>query len=221
MAKWYLMRNGKESGPGTEEQLRAAFKKRAISLDAEVRREDETQWIRLRDAGILDPADSNPFLADEPQTDPSPGLSGAATEKPLIHKDMFQEKPKYGGKSKRRYPTFAERFIALFIDSVILFFASMIVMRLPWIGLIAQIVLGFAYLVYLQHEWGYTIGRKIMGMHLETMDGKKPDLNMFVIRYFVAVLSAIMLGIGYFLALSDPKMRTVHDRIAGTLAVKD
>ena len=217
MAKWYLKRNGKESGPGTEDQLRAAFKKRTITLDAEVRREDETQWIRLRDAAILDPADSNPFIDDRSQSDPP----AAGTEKPLIHKEMFQEKPRYGGKGTRRYPTFSERFIALLIDWIILFFSGLIFLSVPWIGSVVQFVIGVAYLTYLQHDWGYTLGRKIMGMHVETLDGKKPGLDVFVIRFFGEMLSGFLFGAGFFVAAFDPKLRTLHDRIAGTVVVKD
>lgn len=215
--QWYLRRNGKESGPGTEEQLRAAFKKRAISLDTELRREDKTEWIKLRDAGILSPEDSNPFISD-----PLPASETAAgAKKPLIYRAMFDEKPVYGEKLRRHFPNFAERFIAIAIDGAILFFASLIGVFLPVIGLLVQLVIGFFYFVYFQHQWGYTIGRKVMRMHLETLDGKKPARSVFLIRYFAGMLSGILFGTGFFMALFDPKMRTLHDHIAGTVVVRD
>ncbi len=40
MANWYLKRGDGESGPGTEDQIRAAFKKKTLHLDSHVRRDD-------------------------------------------------------------------------------------------------------------------------------------------------------------------------------------
>ncbi len=49
----------------------------------------------------------------------------------------------------------------------------------------------------------------------------RPDMKTFLVRYFGAIVSGLMLGLGYFMALSDPKFQTLHDRIAGTIVVKD
>lgn len=211
MANWFLKRGDKESGPGTDDQLRSAFKKGSINADSLVRREDQAQWIKFRDSGILPPDAFNPF-------ETSHG-SNQSSSQPVLNAGMFQEKPTYG---KSKTPaTFAERFVAILIDWVILMFAMAVLSILPFIGHVAGLIVGLAYFIFLQHEWGYTIGRKVMKMHIETPDGRKPDLTVFVIRYFASILSGLILLIGYFLALTDAQVRTLHDKIAGTVVVKD
>jgi uncharacterized RDD family membrane protein YckC len=78
-----------------------------------------------------------------------------------------------------------------------------------------------AYFVYWQHEWGYTIGRKVMKIHVEMADRSRPDMKAFLVRYLGSVVSGLILGLGYFIAFSDPKFQTLHDRLAGTIVVKD
>jgi uncharacterized RDD family membrane protein YckC len=218
-ANWYLKRGDGEVGPGSDEQIRAAFKKNALNLDSLVRQENSQDWVTLKDSGILPPDDANPFLAGTNQQSKSENSTPGA--KPLIHKDMFQEKPRYGRKSAPQYATFIERFAAIMIDCFIVMIASVVTLRLGILGQILNIALGFAYLVVLQSEWGYTIGRKVMGIHVEMANRGRPDLQVFVIRYFSSMVSAMILGIGYFMAVTDPQMRTLHDRVAGTIVVKD
>ena len=219
MANWYLKRAGGEVGPGSDEQIRAAFKKNALNLDSLVRQENSQDWVTLKDSGILPQDDANPFLAGA-NNQPKPEV-GAPNAKPLIHKDMFQEKPRYGRKSAPRYATFVERFAAIMVDCFIVMIASVVTLRFGVIGYVLNLALGFAYFAVLQSEWGYTIGRKVMGIHVEMANRGRPDLQVFVIRYFSSMVSATILAIGYFMAVTDPQMRTLHDRVAGTIVVKD
>ena len=247
MSRWFLKRGESEVGPGTEDQLRAAFKKGSLSLDSLVKKEGHTEWVPLKDSGILSPEDSNPFVAggarvgdigaaDRPQT------PVAGDVKPLIRASMFKEKPRYSRRSAPVYATFADRFVAIMIDGVLLYAVSFIVLQIfggllgplyssnsllmfsaGWIALtyLVQLMIYGAYFVFLQHEWGYTIGRKIMGIHVEMLDRRRPELKDFLVRYVSSLLSGFILLLGYLLALSDPKMQTLHDRMAGTIVVKD
>lgn len=248
MSRWYLKRGDSEVGPGSEDQLRAAFKKGSLSKDSLVKREGQTEWVPLKDSGILPPEDTNPFDADagrwrQPPTPGEMSQPAPGEVKPLIRGSMFKEKPRYSRRSTPVYATFADRFVAIFIDGVLLtvamylflsifggifgslLFSSGNIMMLSgvWITLsyLIQLVVGASYFVFLQHEWGYTIGRKIMGIHIEMPDRSRPDLKTFLIRYVSSLLSGFILGLGYLLALTDPRMRTLHDRLANTVVVKD
>lgn len=239
MSKWYLKRGDSEVGPGSEDQIKAAFKKGVLSLDSLVRRDGENDWKALRDSGILSEDEANPFVVASTQrgpespsaraVNPSPGPA-----KPIIHASMFKEKPRYGRRSAPVYATFADRFVALLIDSIILWIAWSVFLQIfsglfiygrfgtaLVISYVTQILVYGAYFVVLQHEWGYTLGRKIMGIHVELSDRSQPDIRTFLVRFASSLLSGLILGLGYFLALSDPKMQTLHDRMANTIVVKD
>jgi uncharacterized RDD family membrane protein YckC len=218
MTEWYIKRGDQEVGPGTEAQLQLAFKKGAITLETLVRRADSAEWMTLKASLIVAPDEVNPFLGSEPRGEKR---SSSGDEKPLIHKDMFQEKPSYRREREIRYATAVDRTVAILIDGFILMIASVVTMRLGAIGLLLQMVLGFGYFAFFQHEWGYTIGRKLMGIHVEMAGGGRPELRTFIVRYFAALLSGFILGIGYFMAVFDEKSRTLHDRVAGTVVVKD
>lgn len=243
MSRWYLKRGESEVGPGTEEQLKAAFKKGSLALDALVKKEGQSEWVALRDSGILSPEDSNPFVVGAERT-PDAGAQGRVHApppgdvKPLIRGSMFKEKPRYSRKSAPVYATFADRFVASFIDGVLLtcaaffyvtfigifaglFGASSVLLFMTFLSFGIPFLASAYYYVVLQHEWGYTIGRKIMGIHVEMLDRSRPDLRTFLVRYVSSILSGLILLLGYLLALSDPKMQTLHDRLAGTVVVKD
>jgi hypothetical protein len=217
-----MKRGEQEVGPGSEDQLRAAFKKGAMTLDTLVRREDSQEWMSLKESLIVAPDDMNPFLVNERSSEKSKQQEPKYQEsKPLIHKDMFQEKPRYSKGRDVRYATVVDRFVAILIDAFILMIASVVTLRIGLFGFILQAVLGFGYFAFFQHEWGYTIGRKMMGIHIEMTGGGRPDLRVLVVRYFAAMVSGFILGLGYFMAIFDDKTRTLHDRIAGTIVVKD
>jgi uncharacterized RDD family membrane protein YckC len=217
MTNWYMKRGDQEVGPGTEAQLRSAFKKGVITLDTLVRREDSREWMTLRDSLLVAPEDMNPFLGGAS----ADSRSTAQGAKPLIHKDMFQEKPRYKRNGSVRYATIVDRTVAILIDGFILMIASVVTLRMGMVGFILQAALGFGYFAFFQHEWGYTIGRKLMGIHLEMASGGRPELRVMIVRYFAAMLSGFILGLGYFMAMFDDKARTLHDRVAGTVVVRD
>jgi len=240
MSGWYLKRGDSEVGPGSDDQLRSAFKKGSLTLDSLVRQEGQKDWVALKDSGLLPEEDKNPFLAGSKPVKSGPEGQGNPNQpqvdaKPLIHPDMFKEKPRYGRRSPPVYAPISDRAAAIFIDIAVLwvvvsifweifgglFYFSWRFSNFMMIALVARLLISGLYLVFLQHEWGYTIGRKIMKIHVEMSDRSRPDMKTFLIRYFGAILSGSMLGFGYFMALSDPKFQTLHDRIAGTIVVKD
>lgn len=248
MSRWYLKRGESEVGPGTEEQLKAAFKKGSLALDSLVKKEGQSEWVFLKDSGILSPEDSNPFVGVTERMGDA-GAQGRVQApppgdvKPIIRGSMFKEKPRYSRKSTPVYATFADRLVAIFIDGILLYAASFIILQIfggifgallfsrsglymfsaSWIMLtsLIQLIIYGAYFVFLQHEWGYTIGRKIMGIHIEMLDRSRPDLRALLVRYVSSILSGLVFLLGYLLALSDPKMQTLHDRLANTIVVKD
>lgn len=218
MDRWYMQKNGKTVGPGTGEQLVKAFKKGVINLDTPVANQEAGPWLPLSKSGLIPQGDMNPFMdsGNSPESDRQRNFAGNLP-------DFFASRPKFG---KNRTPApFMERLVALVIDGFVLGFGSSILLSLTWwipyLGTLISLLAGVGYFVVLQHEWGWTVGRKVMKMHIEKESGGKPDLPTLTIRYFAAIVSGMFLCLGYLIALNDSRVRTFHDRIAKTFVVKD
>ena len=59
-------------------------------------------------------------------------------------------------------------------------------------------------------------------MNIRVVDAQtagRVDYGRCVVRYLVAFLSALALGLGYFWMLWDPRRQTWHDKAAGTVVV--
>ncbi|MFJ5749585.1 RDD family protein [Peribacillus frigoritolerans] len=80
----------------------------------------------------------------------------------------------------------------------------------------------FLYMVIVPILWyGYTVGKRIMGIRIVRMDGKKLGIGTMLLRYLVAALVyAITLGIGFIVSALMVGIRkdhrSIHDFIAGT-----
>ena len=62
-----------------------------------------------------------------------------------------------------------------------------------------------------------TIKAKIV----DAKTGEKPTLTQFIIRYLGYFVAVIPLGLGIFWVAWDSKKQGWHDKMAGTLVVKD
>ncbi len=71
------------------------------------------------------------------------------------------------------------------------------------------------------HLWFWTHGGQTLGMRawrlkLVSADGGPVTLKQALLRYGVAVLSALALGLGFLWAAFDGQKRAWHDRASGT-----
>ena len=80
----------------------------------------------------------------------------------------------------------------------------------------------FLYMVIVPILWyGYTVGKRIMGIRIVRVDGRKLGIGTMLLRYLVAALVyAITFGIGFivsaFMVGIRKDHRAIHDFIAGT-----
>ncbi|MDH3372866.1 MAG: RDD family protein [Gammaproteobacteria bacterium] len=63
---------------------------------------------------------------------------------------------------------------------------------------------------------GRTLGMQSWGLRIETPDGDIPTFMAASIRFVVAILSWLPLGLGFFWQLWDKDSLTWHDRLSGT-----
>ncbi|MBI2397588.1 MAG: RDD family protein [Xanthomonadales bacterium] len=97
--------------------------------------------------------------------------------------------------------------------------------------LVAWVVGGFVGFIALQgyplHHWGQTWGKRLLGIRIVDLDGRKPDLvRLLGLRYAPVHLGTQVPFVGPVLSLVDSLMifrndrRCLHDLIAGTRVVK-
>ncbi len=66
---------------------------------------------------------------------------------------------------------------------------------------------------------GQTLGKYIMGVRVVRLDGRRLSFFQSFLRWIGYFLSAIPLGLGFFMSLVDDRRRTLHDRMVGTCVV--
>jgi uncharacterized RDD family membrane protein YckC len=66
-----------------------------------------------------------------------------------------------------------------------------------------------------------TPGKLVLGLRIVDADtGGTPPVSRLVIRYVGYLVSAIPLGLGYLWAIWDPRRQGWHDKMAGTLVIR-
>lgn len=139
------------------------------------------------------------------------GSSGSAAERILSEGALQQH--------------WVKRVIAILIDSIIVGIATAILGLLisesgifNWLTL--PFVMGLIYVLYFtmtESINGYTVGKRIVNLRVETVDGKKPSLQSTFIRNISKIHFLILLmdTLGGFFTSNDAHQRYV-DQIANT-----
>lgn len=116
------------------------------------------------------------------------------------------------------YSGFWRRFVATFIDALIMLIPAWILGTLiPFAG---GLVLGLLYKpVFEASPLKATPGKAMMGMIVVSETGERLTLKQSYIRYFCSILSGFVLGIGYLMNLFTAKRQTLHDMIAESVVI--
>ncbi len=137
------------------------------------------------------------------------------------------------------YAGFGTRLLAAIVDGLILFFVNFLVSIPFGVSLNAgingastgnsgsgitfglQIVISVLYYVVYQNKMRQTLGKKALGLRVVDANGATPGMGSLFLREIIGKwVSAIILLIGYFMVLWDPRKQALHDKIAGTFVVK-
>lgn len=142
--------------------------------------------------------------------------------------------------TKWHYGGFWIRFVGVFIDGIV-----MEVVRIPLsLLLVGAVVLPFRptpnpaqlttalltltllgmliaclYEVIMIRFYGATLGKMAVGVKVVRPDGGGISWGISVGRYFMKIVSGIMLAIGYIIAGFDGEKRALHDRVCDTRVV--
>ncbi|MBD0346828.1 MAG: RDD family protein [Coleofasciculus sp. Co-bin14] len=128
-----------------------------------------------------------------------------------------------------QYASFGKRFLAAFLDGIIISIINILVtfvLRaiLGKSGVNVANLLGIvvAWLYYAIQESSVkqaTLGKQALGIVVTDLQGKRIDFVKATIRYFSKIISSLILLIGYIMAAFTEKKQALHDMIAGTLVL--
>jgi len=74
----------------------------------------------------------------------------------------------------------------------------------------------FAFFTFFWSYGGQTLGMRAWRMRLETKDGGVPSFPVATLRFGIAVISLLAVGLGFLWQLWDKENLTWHDRFSGT-----
>lgn len=116
------------------------------------------------------------------------------------------------------YSGFLRRFFAFMIDALIVFIPSFAIgVALPYVG---AIVVSFLYYVIFEvSAVQATPGKYLMGIRVTSETGSQLNLTQASIRYFMKIVSGLLMGIGYLIQFFTMKRQALHDLVAGAVVV--
>ena len=159
------------------------------------------------------------------QAVPTPEARFRPPEAYWIEEAYKDEEPFLSGEPARSNPAasversgFWNRFVAVLIDAVILAIPYMLVSRFAPDG--GDFLLPLAYFVGFWAIWGATPGKRLLGLTIERPDGSRIGPGRAVARYFAALLSLALLGVGFIMIGLREDKRGLHDLICDTVVVQ-
>jgi uncharacterized RDD family membrane protein YckC/type II secretory pathway pseudopilin PulG len=139
-----------------------------------------------------------------------------------------------------KYAGFWIRYVAVFIDNIIVQvvsgvvgFAIGIIMGIGMgsfikehplmpgiVGFVLGMVLSWGYFIFMTYKYQATLGKMALGLKVYSTKSENLSLRQVVLRETVGkIVSAIILYIGYIMAGFGDKKQALHDKIAGTVVV--
>ncbi len=127
-----------------------------------------------------------------------------------------------------RYAGFWIRLLAYIIDAVILGAISFpLIQVLSSMGIgdhstnVLSIAISWMYFaVFESSTWMGSPGKKALGLIVTDEQGQQLSVGRATRRYFAKILSALLLGIGFFMIAFTARKQGLHDKIFHTLVVK-
>jgi uncharacterized RDD family membrane protein YckC len=80
---------------------------------------------------------------------------------------------------------------------------------------------GFFYTVIPHFKWGQTLGKKIFNIKVVTLPDYQPiSFKQSLLRWSLQIISLLIFGLGYVMALLNPRRQTLHESIAGVVVIQ-
>jgi uncharacterized RDD family membrane protein YckC len=236
---WYYALNGQQLGPVSEQELLQLAAQGTISGGSLVWREGMGDWQPL--SAALPAAQTATATAVG-----APVIGGYAV--PEAHKDLVVQQMREGVSpmlpGAMNYAGFWIRFVAKFIDGIILAVPSFAIQFALGMGISAtmdtsnpnpeinpaqismmllSMVIGIGIQVLynglLVAKYGATWGKMALGLKIVNDDGSKVSTGKAIGRVFAELVSGFTCYIGYIIAGFDSEKRSLHDHICSTRVI--
>lgn len=129
-----------------------------------------------------------------------------------------------------RYAGFWIRVVAAFIDAILLGIVFGIAFgstvnadptQMSGATQFLPIIAGWLYYALMESSsYQATLGKKVVGIKVTTVEGKRMTFLNATGRHFAKFISGIILGIGYLMVAFSAKKQGLHDLLAKTYVVK-
>ncbi len=84
---------------------------------------------------------------------------------------------------------------------------------------LVSMLVAFLYEVIMIRYYGATVGKMAIGVKVIRTDGSDVGWGVSIGRYFMKIVSGMILAIGYIMAGFDDEKRALHDRVCDTRVV--
>ena len=174
--------------------------------------------------GAADPPTTEPVAAQPTAMPLGPAPVGGASAAP------FSQAP-----AAVRYAGFWRRFVAFWIDGILLMIAGTLVqlgMGLDlfnrelydpraWAASGISFLMGWFYSAFLESGKGQaTLGQMVIGIRVTDLAGRRVSFARASGRHFAQILSALILFMGFVMVAFTEKKQGLHDMISGCLVVR-
>jgi len=253
---WFYAESGKQIGPIDETSFRNLVATGLVRADTLVWHAGMTNWLpyqNVRPVEAVGASDGQTngaarYCSECGKAFPSDELVAfgnslvCATCKPLYAQKLLEGVRLPGAVS---YGGFWIRFLAIIVDSMVLYVAGLIVFALamavfrfdftslmrPQLDIVrllsfegglglANLAVAACYDTWMVGRYGATLGKLACQLRIVMDDGGKVSYGRAVGRHFAKYLSSFTLGIGYIMAGIDDEKRALHDRICNTRVIK-
>jgi uncharacterized RDD family membrane protein YckC len=231
--EWYVAKEGNRAGPFTAVRIRQMIAGGTLKPDHLVWKQGMAGWLPASSVKGL-------FGAAVPPGPPPGGHYASPTTNELT----FDTRGAGAFGQPLRYAEYMQRVAAALLDGLF----TGLMTCIPTVGLIAVLVglagndsdarsmavfsgqacgqlvsllIGATYYVCLETSTKQgTWGKQIVGLKVTDMQGNRITVGRAIGRYFAKLLNIFTCGIGLLMPLFTEKKQTLHDMIAGCLALK-
>jgi len=251
---YYMVKDGQRVGPMSDEEFQNKVLSGEIGPGTLIWQPGMADWIRYdQHAGVpQEPPSQSPVTMISGPAGVCAECGNTFSQEDLVSiaganlcagcKPLYLQRMREGARlpNTYNYAGFWIRFVAKFIDNIIIFilnmgvgmvigsFAAAVVSQpdraavpLFLFSTTVGMVINIGFSVFFLGKFGATPGKMALGLRVIRSDGSRITYGRAFGRFFGEMLSGIIFSIGYIMAAFDEEKRALHDHICDTRVVKN
>jgi len=240
-AWYYADATGRQVGPISADELRAAVRRGAANASTLAWRDGLSGWTPISELAAelqLEPGSAPPPSMPPPM---DAGAGPAAGANPYRAPEASAELRVLAGAGEVVYAGFWRRVAARVLDHFIVFIPVYFIVVLGAVGLgalervktgesgmtglvaavyLVPLIANFFYFSFMHSSsWQASLGKMALGIKVTDADGGRLSFGQAALRWFATALSYFSLYIGFIMAGFTERKRALHDMVVSTLVV--